>query len=291
MKPDRNDGGFMLGPTIGIAAVLLLAFFIFLALSLWTVGPGEEGVKYNNEEGVEEEAYGEGWHWVNPITDDVAEYDTRDQIYTADGLSAATVDTQAIGATVVVRYNLDDGWAWWIHQKKGPNYADKIIEPAVKEGIKAATAQFNVTAAIENRPLLKEEIRSVLDERLAENHITLQSADVVNIAIPDKILQATERKVIASQEAEEQRRLVEKEEELKRQKIIQAEANRNATIIEAEGDAKAIQLVRQNLTGDYITYVMVDRNWDGKLPETYVQGQDQGAGFGLFLNAQSKSGS
>ena len=140
----------------------------------------------------------------------------------------------------------------------GKDYVEKVIDPAVNECVKAASAQFPVEDIIVKRDQLKQQIENALREKLDFYNIVVENANLVNIKFDPEF-----EKVVEQKQIEEQK--IKTAEYVKQQ----AEQNKLATITRAEGDARAQQLLRESVNDKTIAYKWIDK-WDGKLPQTML---------------------
>ena len=147
----------------------------------------------------------------------------------------------------------------------------RIINPAVSEVVKAATAKKNAEEIITKRTELKEEIDNQLQKRLVEYGIAVDGVSIVNISFSPEFAKAIEAKQIAEQEAKR----AEFEAAKAEQQAI-AEVNR------AKGQAEAQRLQRQTLTAELLQKQAIEK-WDGKFP--LVLG---GEGALPFINIDTK---
>ncbi|MCC0177853.1 prohibitin family protein [Waterburya agarophytonicola K14] len=130
----------------------------------------------------------------------------------------------------------------------------RIINPAVAEIVKAATAQKNAEEIITKRKEVKQEIDIELKERLNDYGILVDDVSLVNVSFSPEFTKAIEAKQIAEQQAKQA-----DYEALKAEKTAQAEINR------AKGQAEAQRLQKLTLTPAFLQKEAITK-WDGKFP-------------------------
>jgi len=142
--------------------------------------------------------------------------------------------------------------------KVGRDYVKKVIEPAVNECVKAASAKFPVEDIIVKRELLRQMIEDTLKAKLITYNIVVENVNLVNIKFDPEF-----EKIVEQKQIEEQK--IKTAEYVKQQ----AEQNKLATIARAEGEARAQQLLRESVNDKTIAYKWIDK-WNGKLPDTML---------------------
>lgn len=134
----------------------------------------------------------------------VWEADTRVQKDEADA-AAASADLQDVRAKLAVNYHLERGQVSEIYKEVGPKYKERIIDPAVQETFKAATARYTASDLITKRNQVKDDVRKQLEERMGKRGIKVDDVSIVNFSFSQAFDQAIEQKQVAAQEAERAR--------------------------------------------------------------------------------------
>ncbi len=233
----------------GFVMVILL-----LTLTVKIVGPGERGILLTWG-AVNKNVLDEGIHFVIPIaqTVDILSVRTLKEEAKAE---AASSDLQIVNTTVALNYHLRPDKVSEIYQKVGKDYVVRIIDPAIQETVKAATANFKAEELITQRPLVKQKIDEAILERLEQYNIVVETISITDFKFSEEFNKSIEQKVVAQQLK------LKSEFDLERIKIeaLQAAAK-------AEGDANAIEIINRQLikSPQYITYLATQK-WDGKLP-------------------------
>ncbi|HIA92168.1 TPA: prohibitin family protein [Candidatus Saccharibacteria bacterium] len=240
-----NLAQFKMVQKIGIAGVLIAGFILILLTSVRVVGTGEVGVvtRFGKVTGRE---LGEGIHLVLPFGIEQASiYDIKIQKQTEDAASASK-DLQDVSTTLTLNYRLQADKIKEIHQTIGVNYQDKLIEPALQEVFKAASAKFSAQELITQRAQVKAETFELLKDRLDVFGIVVDDISIVDFTFSPAFTQAIEDKQIAEQNAQ------------------RAKFNLEA----ARTDAEAQQAQAQTLSPLFLQKQAIEK-WNGQLP-TYL---------------------
>lgn len=227
---------------IVLGAVLLL--WLILS-SIVTIGTGKIAVmtRFGRVTGQE---LGEGFHLKNPL-DKANGYDIKVLKEETDA-AAASKDLQDVKSTLVINYRLEAGRVSEIHKTVGVLYKEKLIDPAVQEVFKSATAKFDATQLITDRPAVKADAYNELVNRLGRYGIIVQDLSITNFSFSPEFTSAIEAKQVAAQEAE------------------RAQFN----LDRANLDAQAQNAQKTSLSAELLQKYAIDK-WDGKMP-LYVGG-------------------
>ena len=253
--------GAMTGIVIFVGGMLFSSFTVISA--------GHTGVQVTLGE-VSPNPLTEGVHFVNPISR-VHDVDVRLQKDQLTGASASTKDLQQVHTDIVVQYRLNASKVPQIYKDFGLNVDEKVLGPAINEAFKTVTAKYTSEELITKRQAVSDEIQSQLKGKVAPFDIDVSGISLVNFGFSADYQKAIEQKVISVQQT------AKAEQDLKR---IEVEAR--SRIAQAEGEAKAIaiqaQAIQSNGGQNYVQLEWIKR-WNGKLPETVVNGST-----GMMLN-------
>lgn len=243
----------------GVVVVPLLALFLLVpSLRPWAVvRAGYQGVVL--QFGAVKGLMPPGLHLKVP-TYAVVPYDVRVQKAQAD-VDAASRDLQMVMATVAVNYYPEPDKVDEVHQNIGPDYADKVVTPRVHEAVKAVTAQYTAEELITRRQEVRDQIKTLLAERLRPYGIRLDDFSVVNFNFSQEFNAAIEAKQTAEQLALKAQRDLERVKIEAEQKLTQARA-----------EAEALRIQKQNVTPELIRLREIEaqmkaiEKWNGVLP-------------------------
>jgi regulator of protease activity HflC (stomatin/prohibitin superfamily) len=199
----------------------------------------------------------EGIHFKIPIMQKAVKMNIQTQKYEAE-LSAASSDLQDVKTKIAINYHLVGEETPIIYRDIGIDYADKLIYPLEQEANKATTSKFTAEQLITKREQVKEDMKTLLAERLRPRGIIVEEISIVDFKFSDSFTQAIEAKVTAEQNA-----LAAKN------KLAQVEYEAQQRIAQAEGEAKAIQIQVSAINaqgGQSYVQLQAIKAWDGKLP-------------------------
>ena len=235
-------------------AALAIVVLILLFNSFETVGAGERGVVFSKLDGVQETVKGEGLNFKIPFVEDIIPMDVRIQ-KSETRAEAASKDLQVVSSTIALNYHMDPSSANSVYQEVGVLYKQRIIDPAVQESVKAATAQFTAEELITRRSEVSDLIKQMMSERLVTHHILVDEFNIVEFAFSNVFNEAIEAKQTAEQQA------LKAERDLERIKI---EAEQK--IAEAKAEAESQRLQRETITPTLLQLRAIEK-WDGHLPQ------------------------
>lgn len=255
-----------------VGGLFFLVIFGFLKPFV-VVNAGERGVLMRFGK-VQDTILDEGLHPILPVVNTVRKLTVRVQKNDVNA-EASSKDLQDITMDVAINWHIEPESVNKLFQQVGEEeqIVFRIINPAVSEVVKAATAKKTAEEIITLRTELKEEIDIQLKNRLSKYGIGVDAVSLVNISFSEEFAKAIEAKQIAEQEAKRAQF-----------EALKAKQTAQATINLAEGQAKAQQLQRETLTAELLQKQAIEK-WDGKFP--LVLGGD---GALPFINIDAKSG-
>jgi prohibitin 1 len=235
----------------GGLAVLIGAIF-FRPFSI--VNAGQRGVVMQFGK-VQERVLDEGIHFILPIITSVKNLNVRVQKNSFQ-TDAASKDLQKLTTEIAINWHIEPTKVNKVFQNIGDeeDIVTGILTPAVSEVLKAATAKKTAEEIITKRTILKEEIDTSLENRLADYGIAIDDVSLVDFEFSAEFSKAIESKQIAEQEAKQASFIAQKASQ-----EAQAEINR------AKGQAEAQRLQRQTLTPELLQKQAIEK-WDGRFP-------------------------
>ncbi len=236
-------------------SIIVFILLIILASSLGTVGAGERGVKLRFN-AVTSNVHGEGLYFVMPFIERMIIVDIKVQKEEADA-QAASKDLQTVTSRIALNYSVAPERVISIYQNIGIDYKARIIDPTIQEAVKATTAKFTAEELITHREEVREQIKTLLTDKLSKNGITVEQVSIINFDFSRTFNDAIEAKVTAEQSA-----LTAKN------KLDQVKYEAQQAIAQAEGKAKALQIEANAInTNPQIIQLRAIEKWDGKLPQ------------------------
>lgn len=224
----------------------------------------------------------QGLHYKMPFVEGVWIADIRTQKEQVDA-AAASKDLQEVKSTIALNYHLDGIKAPDVYRDIGPLYKQRVVDPAIQEAFKFATAQFNAEELVTQRERVKNLARDFLKERLGTFNVIVEELNIVSFEFSRAFNDAIEAKQVAAQRVLEAQNVRERARVEAETSVIAAQGEANAVLVRARAAAEAQQIQRATLSDLYIQFLAVDK-WDGKLPS--VTG---GSGAVPFINIPTAS--
>jgi prohibitin 2 len=253
-----------------IGAIVVIGTVMLVSCSMTTVDTGHRGVKVRFGE-VIGEGLPEGLYFVNPLTTDIRNIDTRVQSWNAN-TQAYTRDVQQATLQFVLNYRLDPNSAHIVFQQVGADWAAKLIGQVVLEEMKREVGQHEAVDLISQRDTAARTIEKNVTALLARRNVIVTGFQLTNIDYTNEFEHAVEAKVIAQQNAiEEQNRTVQVREKANQQ-IETAKGNAESTILNAKAEAESIEIRARALerNAKLVEWEAVQK-WNGTLPQ-YMMG-------------------
>src|SRR5918996_3996568 len=274
---------------IGIIIISIIAIS-----SVRTVDAGNRGVLVQFGNVVTSHSLEEGLHFVVPFRDNVVQMEVRTQKIVESAPSASR-DLQDVSTQVALNYHLNPDRAQVVYQQLGPDYANRIIVPAIQESVKQVTARFNAEELITRRETVKNQIEEQITARLAAYNIIVDGLSITEFQFSELFKSAVEAKVAAQQRAlqaqNELRRIQIEAQQNEAQAIGEQKANiaraegiKQSNVLQAEGEAQAITIIDEQLRNNptYLEWLKATK-WDGVLPLVTGGGSD-GQGNTPFID-------
>ena len=212
----------------------------------------------------------QGLNYKIPFAEGVWIADVRTEKEQVDA-AAASRDLQEVKSTIALNYHLDAAQAPTVYRQIGPQYKQRIVDPAIQEAFKFTTAQFNAEELITQREGVKTRAREFLRERLGAFNVIVDELNIVSFEFSKSFNDAIEAKQVAAQRVqqslnEQQRAKVEADT-----RVIAAQGDAQAVLTRARAAAEAQSIQRQTLSDLYVQFLAVDK-WDGKVPQVTGSG-------------------
>ena len=252
-------------------ALLLLAWGpIILALGIIVVPSGMAGVVVSQTSGTLPGTLYPGIHFVVPLAENVALFDTRDQLFTTgameDGntgqakklepLNVQAKEGLTLGLAITVRYRLDPMRLDHI-QGNLPLPVEKEIVPAVVASAwREIVPNYTVRDVFASK---REEVRKrasdAITQKLAADGIVVKEVMLRDIQLPPEYAKGLEKLLLKEQENDQM--AVQTEIQAKQVKIseLEAEATKAQQVKEAEGQAQ-VRVLQAKAEADAMQYTL-----------------------------------
>jgi regulator of protease activity HflC (stomatin/prohibitin superfamily) len=253
---------------IAVALGLLAWGPILLALGIVVVPSGMGGVRVSQTSGTLAGTLYPGTHFVTPLEESVALFDTRDQLFTTgqleDGkalsdkskiepLNVQAKEGLTLGLAITVRYRLDPAHLDYIQNNLPQPVEKEIVPPVVASVWRELVPNYTVRDVFSAK---REEVRrkasDMITQKLAADGIIVKEVMLRDIQLPPEYAQGLESLLLKEQEndrmgvetelKEKNVKIAELEAEAtKAQQVKQAEGEAQVKVLEAKGEADAMQ--------------------------------------------------
>jgi regulator of protease activity HflC (stomatin/prohibitin superfamily) len=254
---------------LAAGAGLIIPAAVLVVASFTIVGSTRVGVVTTFGK-VQPETLAEGPHFVLPVSS-VHEVFTGLDTATANKMSAASKDMQAVGGSVTVNYAVDPAKARDLYILNPTlQYRQSFVEPALFETFKAVTSRYTAEELITKRAAVSAEFIEALKIKLAQFHVRVQNVNITDFGFSKAFDEAIEAKVTATQRAETAKNDLERIKFEAQQTIERAKAGAETIRIQAEA-------INKQGGQAYVDMKAVEK-WDGKLPQ-YMMGGNNATPF------------
>lgn len=259
---------------------------LFLAMSSWvTIPQGTVGVVFDKfHGGVLPDTLKEGWHFKMPLVQKVTEYPVALRTYSTIGIGEGehpndpglvtlpTMGGQHIDQQMSLTYFVQPDKAGFVFDKfKGRDIEDiesDFIRRQIQSVATAVTGSYDLMAVLgPSKAEIQGKIQAGAKAALAPYGFEVVQVNLGYAKPPASIEAALQAKMQAEQNADAAKYALQK-----------AEMDAKSQIAKAEGEAKANQLVRQQLSPEFLQFRSLEvrqqaiQKWDGKLPTQFVPG-------------------
>jgi regulator of protease activity HflC (stomatin/prohibitin superfamily) len=255
-------------------ALLMLAWGpMLLAFSIVVVPSGMAGVRVSETSGTVPGTLYPGAHMVVPLVEDIALFDTRDQIFTTgvleDGGKAAAnvsakpqlLDVQAkegltLGLAITVRYRLDAKHLDYIQANLPHPVEREIVPPVVASVWREIVPNYTVRDVFSaKREEVRQRAAGLITQKLAADGIVVKEVMLRDIQLPPEYAAGLEQLLLKEQEND--RMGVETELKAKGVRIaeLEAEATMVQQVKQAEGAAQ-VHVLQAKSEADAMQYTL-----------------------------------
>ena len=231
---------------ISLIAILLI---VTIFCSFKTIKSGEIGLKVRFGK-IVDSSLKEGLNLKIPYLEKIVIVNIKVQKVVIDTESSSK-DLQTIQTSLAVNYRIKSETASNLYKTVGNNYEDTILDPAIKESLKATIAKYTAEEVITKRAEVSDEAMSELQNKVEKYGIIIDNFNITNLSFSEEYSKAIEEKQVAEQQ------------------LAKVKLEAEAKIVEAEATNKANELLKQTLTDEIIAKEFIEK-WDGKLPTTYA---------------------
>ena len=232
-----------------IYIIIIIVVLVTILSSFQIIASGEVGLKVRFGK-IVNTSLKEGLNLKIPYIEQIQKVNIKVQ-KSEITVESSTKDMQTINTTIAVNYRVDSDKASNLYRTVGNSYEETVLEPAIKESIKSAIAQYNAEEITTKRSEVSKNCLEVLQKKVSKYGIIVEDFNLTDFKFSAEYTKAIEEKQVAEQ------------------KLQKTKLEAEAKIVEATATKKSNDLLKQSLTKELIAKQFIEK-WDGKLPTTYA---------------------
>jgi regulator of protease activity HflC (stomatin/prohibitin superfamily) len=246
---------------------------LLLAFSIVVVPSGMAGVRVSQVSGTMPGTLYAGAHLVMPLVEDVALFDTRDQIFTTgvsedrrataaksspkvEPLNVQAKEGLTLGLSITVRYRLDAKKLDYIEGNLPHPVEKEIVPPTVASVWREIVPNYTVRDVFSaKREEVRQRASALITQKLAADGIVVKEVMLRDVQLPQEYAEGLETLLLKEQEND--RMGVETELKSKEVRIaeLEAEAQKARQVKQAEGAAR-VHVLQAKAESDAMQYTL-----------------------------------
>ncbi|MGB5702583.1 MAG: prohibitin family protein [Polyangiales bacterium] len=221
---------------------------------------------------IQDIALQEGIHFRTPVKTQIINISTRVHKMEASA-TASSKDLQVVSTKIALNYRINAAQVVEVFRNVGTRLVveNTIIDPALQESLKQATAQYTAEELITKRQEVKATLGDSIKVTLAKSDILVTELSITDFQFAPEYQQAVEAKQVAEQRALTARNDLARIKVEAEQAEAKARGTANAMLARAEAEAKAQELLRKTISAE-IVYLRAVEKWDGRQPTIVGEG-------------------
>lgn len=232
--------------TLTILSIIIIMILVLFFCSFRTIKSGEIGLKTRFGK-ITETSLKEGINFKVPFVEKIIKVNIKVQKAEMN-IEGSTKDLQIVNTNVAVNYRIDPNKAPSLYKQVGNGYEGTILNPAIKESIKSAIAQYNAEEITVNRRAVSQSCLKAIQDKVEKYGIIIEDFNLTDFSFSEEYIKAIEDKQVAEQNLEKSKLEAEKK------------------LVEAEATKKANELLQESLTDELIMKQFIEK-WNGELPK------------------------
>lgn len=257
----------------GICGIIFI--ITFTLSSFYMIKPGEVGIVvdlFGSKQGVDKDELNVGMHFIAPWKTlyRFPVFEQNHQWDGADGFNFQTSEGLSVTADIGITFSLEPTH---VHQlfAKYRRGIDEITHLFIKNTLRDAINKVASRMKIEDLYGSKKEdffveVHSIVYKELEPIGFNVSRIFIIGkFAIPEVVMEALNKKIEATQRAQQRENELREAEAQAKKEIATAEGKAKAVMIDAKSRADANDLLSKSLTKDIIKWQALNK-WDGKLP-------------------------
>ncbi len=290
-KPPKMDFNFSAPKSNMFWVIGGFILLLILAKPFVIINEGERGILSTNGK-YDDRALMPGLHFLIPLIQKIYIVDTKVRIINyADKIDRASTQGDGIllkpaisvldkrglpvSIDITVQYRMNAQLAAQTVSNWGFSWEDKIIDPVARDVVRNVVGQYEA----ENLPIMRNAIATQIEagirktvESQRNSPAQLESIQLREIGLPQKVKDQIERVQVAKQEVERAQQDVERAKQEALKKETEAQGVANAVTIEAKAKAQANRLIAQSLTPGLLKLEQIQVQ--GKFNEALKENKD-----------------
>lgn len=246
-----------------------------------TIPAGYRGVKvyyYGDSEGNEVKELGIGRYAYSPATEAIYKFPVFQQNVAWQrpdgGVRFQTNEGLTVGVDVGMSYQIDDTKVTKLFQtyRRG---IEEITDTFLRHIVADACSRVAATMSVEEvygakKELFLQQVNEEVKKQVAPVGIKVEQIHLIGeFRLPPAVVDAIDRKIAASQRAQQRENELRENEAEAANRVAQARGAAEAQRIEQEMEARGIAALSERLSVEFLLYQAIQR-WDGKLPQSMV---------------------
>lgn len=232
--------------TLTILSIIIIMILVLFFCSFRTIKSGEIGLKTRFGK-ITETSLKEGINFKVPFVEKIIKVNIKVQKAEMN-IEGSTKDLRIVNTNVAVNYRIDPNKAPSLYKQVGNGYEGTILNPAIKESIKSAIAQYNAEEITVNRRAVSQSCLKAIQDKVEKYGIIIEDFNLTDFSFSEEYTKAIEDKQVAEQNLEKSKLEAEKK------------------LVEAEATKKANELLQESLTDELIMKQFIEK-WNGELPK------------------------